>query len=101
MGRPIDTHNTIVKMPDIAKVQSIQHQRDETQRRQFSLALQEEATQKETQVQTSHKTESSKVNERNKNKEKQKKKQKRSRGDSSDKQQKLNDEQGHIDLIID
>jgi len=96
MAPPIDTHNTIVRLADVARIKNIQQQRNETQRRQFSLALQQEAVRKETQVQTSHRTESPEIQKKVKrNEEKKKRRQPRKRKENSD------DEEQHIDVRID
>ena len=96
MGPPIDTHNTIVRLADVARIKNVQQQRDETQRRQFALALQQEAVRKETQVQTSHRTESPEIQKEAKRKE-EKKKRRRSRKRKED----SDDEEQHIDVRID
>ena len=111
MGRPIDTHNTIVKMPDVAKIRNVEQQRGETQRRQFALALQEKAARKETQVQTSHRSESPEIHEEAENKKKRKGQSKRKRGESpaeASEQENVGEglnpsrtEQHHIDIKID
>ncbi len=36
----INTNNTIVNIPDIAKIQNKEHHRDEIQGQQFSMAMQ-------------------------------------------------------------
>ncbi len=104
MGRPIDTTSTIVRMADIAKLQNTEQHRDEAQRQQFALTLQQEAARKETQVQNTPKSESLEIHKKIHNKEKQKKKQKRKRGESPDQsseQDDSTDEELHIDLKID
>ena len=103
MGRPVDTHNTIVKMPHVARIRNVEQQRDETQRRQFALALQEEAARKETQVQTSHRSESAEIHTNAENKEKRKKQKKRKPGESSvgEGSNPSPTEQHHIDFKID
>ena len=72
MGRPIDTTSTIVRMADIAKLQNTEQHRDEAQRQQFALTLQQEAARKETQVQNTPKSESLEIHKKIHNKEKQK-----------------------------
>jgi len=104
MGRPIDTHNTIARMADIAKIQNTEQQRDETQRRQFALTLQHEAARKETQVQNTPKSESLEVRRRKHHKERQDRKQKHSRGEPQDpdsEEDDSSDEEQHVDLKID
>ena len=104
MVRPIHTHNSIIKSIHVAKVQSTEQQRDETQRRQFALALQHEAARKETQVQTTPRSESLEVRRRKHHKEKQDRKQKHSRGEPQDpdsEQDDSSDEEQHVDLKID
>ena len=97
MSPPIDnTHNTIVRLADVARIKNIQQQRNETQRRQFALALQQEAVRKETQVQNSHRTESPEIQKEAKRKQERKKRRKpRKRKEDSD------DEEQHIDVRID
>ena len=98
MGRPLNTHNVMVRSPNVARIHNTQQQRDETQRRQFALAIQQETAHKESQVQDSHKTESTQIHkdDQNKEKRKQRKRRKRKRGESNEV-----DEQQHIDLKID
>jgi hypothetical protein len=103
MGCPIDTHNTIVKIADVAKIQNTKQQWEETQRRQFALALQQEAARKETQVQTTPKSKSPEIHREKQNKEKHRKKQKRSHEELSEEaceQEESDDEEHHIDLKI-
>lgn len=96
MSPPIDTHNTIVRLADVARIKNIQQQRNETQRRQFALALQQEAVRKETQVQTSHRAESPEIQKEAKRKQERRKRRKpRKRKEDSD------DEEQHIDVRID
>lgn len=103
MGRPLNTHNAMVRSPNVARIQSVQQQRDETQRRQFVQALQAEAAHKESQVQDSHKSESAQIHKDAKKKEERKKQRRkeRSHGKSTDEKQNTVDEQQHIDLKID
>ncbi len=103
MGRPLNTHNAMVRSPNVARIQSVQQQRDETQRRQFALALQEEAAHKESQVQDSHKSESAQIRKDAKKKEKRKKQRRKeqSHGKSTDEKKNPIDEKHHIDLKID
>ena len=103
MGRPLNTHNIMVRSPNVARIQNTQQQRDETQRRQFALALQEEAAHKESQVQDSQKSESAQIRKDAQKKEKRKKQRQkeRSHGKSADEKQNPIDEKQHIDLKID
>ena len=105
MGRPIHTHNSIARSIRIAKLQNTEQQRDETQRRQFAMKLQEEATRKERQVQDSNKAESPEIHREPENKEKHNKRKKRSRRDLAQElnaeKQDTDEEQEHVDIIID
>ena len=104
MGRPIDSHNTIVKMADVAKIQNTEQQREETQRRQFALALQQEAARKETQVQTTPRSESLEIHRETQHRKKHGKEQKRSHDEPSEEareQEESDDEEHHIDLKVD
>ena len=101
MGHPINTHNSIVKTVDVARIQNTEQQRDEMQRRQFALTLQEEAAHKQTQVQDSHKAESTQI-QREKEKDKRHRKQKkRPRRASQNEEQNSDNDYEHIDLKID
>jgi len=103
MGRPMNTRNVVVRSPNVARIQNTQQQRDETQRRQFALAIQEEAAHKESQVQDSNKSESAQIQkdaQKEKN-SKQRKQKKRPRGKIAKQKQDPFDEQQHIDLKID
>ncbi len=101
MGRPIHTHNTIIRSVQVSKVQNTEQQRDETKRRQFAMTLQEEAAHKEKQVQDSHKSEAPTIRKEPESKEKRKKSKKRSRKDLAEDQQNSSEKQKHIDLKID
>ena len=104
MGRPIHTHNSVARSIRIARLQNIDQQRDETQRRQFAMKLQEEATHRERQVQDSHKAESPEIHREPENKEKHNKQRKRSRQDPAqdvnDEEQDTDEKQEHVDIII-
>jgi len=93
-------------MGDVARIQNTEQQRDETQRRQFALALQQEADRKKTQVQSSHRSESPKIESEHerkigdKEKRKKRKHYKQEHKESQEKARENNpdDEQHHIDL---
>lgn len=93
MGRPIHTNNSIIKSIHTARVQHAELHRDEAQRQQFAMTLQQEAAHKEKQVQDTHKPEKPEIHKKPPNKGKQKKRQKRERKDT--------DEEQHVDLKID
>jgi len=89
-------------MADVAKIQNVEHQRDETQRQQFALALQKEAAQKEDQVQTSHRSESTEVRKKTERRVENRERRRRHRNrKSDDNKSETPDEQSHIDLKID
>jgi len=62
MGNSSQIRNSVVNIPDIAKVQNTEHHRDESQRQQTAMAMQKDIALKETQVQTSQKAESAEIN---------------------------------------
>jgi len=88
-------------MADIARIRNTQQKRDETQRQQFALVFQEEATRKETQVQNAHKSESPEIHRKTANKKKRRRHRKQADEKSSGEQQNSDDKQRHIDLKID
>lgn len=95
----INANNTIVNIPDIAKIQNKEHHRGEVQSQQFSMTMQKSALLKETQVQNSNKSESveikAKQEKKSLNKKRDKKKQKNDSCNTDD------EEIHHIDLTID
>jgi len=101
MGRPIHTNNSVIRSIHMAKVQHTEQQRDETQRRQFAMTLQQQAAHKEKQVQDTHKAEAPEIQKRPENKGKRKKRKKQALKDMDEEQQDANEENEHIDLKID
>lgn len=101
MGHPIHTNSSILKSIHVSRIQNTEQNRDETQRRQFALTLQQEAARKESRVQDSHKSEAPEIDKKHENKEKRKKQKKRSSKESIDEQQEQKEEEHHIDLMID
>ncbi len=94
----INTNNTIVSIPDIAKIQNKEHHRGEVQGQQFSAEMQKSALLKETQVQNSNKSESVEIKTKQEKKSLNKKKDKKPpKDDGHDKQ---DNEIHHIDLTI-
>ncbi|MGQ9607701.1 MAG: hypothetical protein ACUVWN_00235 [bacterium] len=94
----INANNTIVSIPDIAKIQNKEHHRGEVQGQQFSLAMQKETLLKETQVQNSNKPESVEIKTKQERKSLYKKKDKKKPKDNS--RNIEDDEIYHIDLTI-
>ena len=88
MGRPIHTHNAIIRSVQVSKIQNTEQHRSEAARQQFAITLQEEAAHKEKQVQDTHKAEAPEIHKEPENKEKHKRRKKRSLKE-------------HIDLKID
>ena len=101
MGRPIHTNNSIIKSVQMAKVQHAELNRDEAQRRQFAMTLQQEAAHKEKQVQDSHRAEAPEIQKKPKNKGKRKKRRNKAHKDLAEEQQDSSEENEHIDLKID
>jgi len=64
MGNSVHIRNSVANIPDVARVQNTEHNRDESQRQQSTLVMQRESALKETQVQTSHKSESAEINKK-------------------------------------
>jgi len=103
MGRPVDLNTTLANIANIARINSIQHQKDETQQRLFALELKEESLRKETQTQTQQKVEPTIAQLRTeKDGEKGGKKRKKKENDKGlqlDNEQ-YDDEEHHIDLKV-
>ena len=101
MGRSIDPQSTVVKLADVARVRNTQQQRNETQRRQFSLTLQQEAAEKEKQVQTSNKSESSEAQKKVGKEKKHNPRKRRSKHGDRPESEETAGEREHIDISID
>ena len=97
MVPPINTNSSVIRSNHIAKIQNTEQHRDETQRRLFAMALQQQAARKKTQVQDSHKAEGPEIRKKQEKNEGRQKRKKRSHKDTDDEKEK----QQHIDLKID
>ena len=97
MVPPINMNSPTIRLNRIAKIQHTEQNRNEAQRRQFAMTLQQQAARKTTQVQDSHKAEEAEIRKKREKNERRQKRQKRSTKDTVDEKE----EQQHIDLKID
>ena len=103
MGNSTHIRNSVVNIPDVARVQNTEHHRDDTQRQQTAMTMQRESALKETQVQTSHRSESTEINKKREkrleNEEKRNHRKKQSYKKTLD--GKVNDSEDDEDHVID
>lgn len=89
--RPIDLQVIIPRVDEIGKRQQGAEERNQAGNEKFMLNFQQEAKNRETQVQTSHKSEQEKINSQNKNKENHQHNQKNKKKKDKEVQKELTD----------
>jgi hypothetical protein len=100
MGNSTQIRNSVVNIPDVARVQNTEHHRDDAQRQQSAMTMQKESAIKETQVQTSHKAESAEINKKQEKKLENKKNRKK-KSSYKTLNNKIKDSEDKEDHVID
>jgi hypothetical protein len=102
MGNSTQIRNSVVNIPDVARVQNTEHHRDDAQRQQTAMAMQKESAIKETQVQTSPKAESAEINKKQEKKlESENKKNRKKKPSYKTLNTKVNDSKDEENHVID